>query len=168
MPLKKQIAKLLLVDDEAVVRFTASTVLVAQNFKVRTVATVAEALALIHTEKFELLVSDLNIAVRHDGLTVIEAMHRKQPKCLTFILTATPDLESLLWAIRNKVDDYFMKISDEQALGVKLRAHLAAATSDKRPTIPEHLQHEVINPDQQTRRARELHLVLPKRSAHHR
>ncbi len=54
-------------------------------------------------------------------------MHRKQPKCLTFILTATPDLESLLWATRHKVDDYFLKISDEGALGDKLMAHLAAA-----------------------------------------
>ncbi len=51
MPFNKQVANLLLVDDEAVVRFTVSTLLAAQNFKVKTVATVSEALDLIHTEK---------------------------------------------------------------------------------------------------------------------
>jgi len=162
MPFNKQVANLLLVDDEAVVLFTVSTLLAAQNFRVRAVATVSEALDVIHTEKFDLLVSDLNIAARHDGLKVIAAMHRRQPKCLTFILTATPDLESLLWAIRNKVDDYFMKISDEEALGVKLREHLAAARPAKRQTGPEVLLHQAKMPDQHTNRARELHLVLPK------
>jgi len=163
MPFNKQVANLLLVDDEAVVRFIVSTLLAAHNFNVKAVATVSEALDLIHTEKFELLVSDLNIAAWHDGLEVIEAMHRKQPKCLTFILTATPDLESLLWAIRHKVDDYFMKSSDEEALGVKLMAHLAGAGPAKRQSLPAVLQHQAILPDQQTRRARELHLVWPKR-----
>lgn len=162
MPLNKQVANLLLVDDEAVVRFTVSTLLTAQNFKVTAVATVSEALDLIHTEKFELLVSDLNMAARHDGLKVIEAMRRKQPNCLTFILTATPDLESLLWAIRNRVDDYFMKISDQETLGVKLMEHLADRPA-KRQTGLEVLLHQAKIPDQHTRRARELHLVLPKR-----
>ncbi len=51
MPFNKQVTNLLLVDDEAVVRFTVATLLAAQNLKVKAVATVSEALDLIHTEK---------------------------------------------------------------------------------------------------------------------
>jgi YesN/AraC family two-component response regulator len=51
----------------------------------------------------------LNIGQPGDGFTVVSAMRRTQPDCLTFILTGYPALESALQAIRSQVDDYLLK-----------------------------------------------------------
>ena len=162
MPFTPQVTNILLVDDEAVVRYTVSAILTAQSFNVRAVASVSEALEMIPAKKFDLLVSDLNIAARHDGLDVVGAMHREQPECLTFIMTATPDLESLLWAIRNKVDDYFLKISDEGLLGAKLMAHLAVTPPPRRQPPIEGMQYKAVPEIRPLGRPYELHLVPSK------
>ena len=67
---------------------------------------------LIHTDRFDILLSDLNIGEAGDGFTVVSAMRRTQPDASTFILTGYPDFQSALLAIRNQVDDYLTKPAD--------------------------------------------------------
>jgi YesN/AraC family two-component response regulator len=55
------------------------------------------------------LLSDLNIGNPGDGFTVVSAMRRTQPDCVTLILTGYPGFETALQAIRNQVDDYLVK-----------------------------------------------------------
>src|SRR6201996_1996842 len=101
--------RLLLVDDEAVIRITLSAILSKHDFEVTAAATVAEALQKITTEKFDVLLSDLNIGNPGDGLTVVSAMRRTQPEAVTMILTGYPAFETALEAIRQQVDDYIVK-----------------------------------------------------------
>ncbi len=108
--------KLLFVDDEAGIRLTLSAILKMKGFDVTTAASVPEALEIIGANKFDVLLSDLNIGEPGDGFTVVSAMRRIQPEAATFILTGYPDFESALLAIRNQVDDYFTKPADIEAL----------------------------------------------------
>jgi len=108
--------RLLLVDDEAVIRITLSAILSKHDFEVTAAATVAEALQKITTEKFDVLLSDLNIGNPGDGLTVVSAMRRTQPEAVTMILTGYPAFETALEAIRQQVDDYIVKPADIPAL----------------------------------------------------
>jgi ActR/RegA family two-component response regulator len=108
--------RLLFVDDEAAIRLTLSAILTQKGFDVTAVASVPEALEIIGTQKFDVLLSDLNIGEPGDGFTVVSAMRRVQPEAATFILTGYPDFESALRAIRNQVDDYFTKPADINAL----------------------------------------------------
>jgi ActR/RegA family two-component response regulator len=104
--------RLLFVDDEAGIRKTLKLILDQHGFDVTTSATVPEALQLINHERFEVLVSDLNIGQPGDGFTVVSAMRRVQPEAATFILTGYPDFDTALQAIRNQVDDYLLKPTD--------------------------------------------------------
>lgn len=52
-------------------------------------ASVAEAVALINRQKFDVLISDLNIGQPSDGFTVVSVIRRVQPEAVTFILTVT-------------------------------------------------------------------------------
>ncbi len=108
--------RLLFVDDEAAIRLTLSAILTQKGFEVTAAASVPEALEIIGTQKFDVLLSDLNIGEPGDGFTVVSAMRRVQPEAATFILTGYPDFESALRAIRNQVDDYFTKPADINAL----------------------------------------------------
>ncbi|MGA2962526.1 MAG: response regulator [Candidatus Korobacteraceae bacterium] len=101
--------RVLFVDDEPGIRLTMPQILRQQGLRVRAVGTVSHALAEITSAQFDVLISDLNIGQPGDGFTVVSAMRRTQPKCVTIILTGYPDLETALEAIRSQVDGYLIK-----------------------------------------------------------
>jgi len=110
------IKRLLFVDDEDNIRLTLPRILEKYGFEVTAVANVAEALAEMDHNKYDVLISDLNIEKPGDGFSIIAAMHTRQPKCANVILTGYPDFESALQAIRLSVADYFVKPVDIEAL----------------------------------------------------
>lgn len=108
--------RLLFVEDEESIRLTLSAILEQNGFDVTAVATVAEALRVISTEHFDLLISDLNLGEQGDGFTVVSAMRRVQPHCPTLILTGYPAFEAALAAIRSQVDEFLVKPADIKTL----------------------------------------------------
>jgi len=101
--------RILFVDDEPSIREMMPQILTVHGFDVTSAATVAEALSRIASGSFDVLISDLNIGEPGDGFTVVSAMRRTQPQCLTFIMTGYPAFETALQAIRSQVDDYLLK-----------------------------------------------------------
>lgn len=118
-------AKILFVDDEETIRLTLAPILQSYGFKVTCAATVSEAVGLIAQERFDVLISDLNIGHPGDGFAVISAMRRDQPNAVRFVLTGYPAFESALEAIREEVHDYLIKPTETEALVEKIRSKLA-------------------------------------------
>lgn len=116
--------RVLFVDDEASIRETLPAILSSHGFAVTAVATVAEAIAKISQEKFDILLADLNIGQPADGFTVVSAMKRIQPTARTFILTGYPDFSTALEAIKRQVDDYLVKPADIPTLVSALKSQL--------------------------------------------
>jgi len=110
--MEKRKTRILFADDEPAIRMTLPAILQQEGFEVSVAATVAEALAYINREPYDVLLADLNIGERGDGFTLISAMRRVQPQAVTLILTGYPDFETALQAIRNQVDDYLTKPAD--------------------------------------------------------
>lgn len=123
--------RLLFVDDEPSLRVLLPTILMQHGFEVTVAATVSEALNLIATQNFHVLVSDLNIGEPGDGFTVVSAMRRTQPGTATFILTGYPAFESALEAIRQQVDDYFVKPANVETLVTRILERLKAPSSER-------------------------------------
>ena len=73
------IPRLLLVDDIENVRITLKAALEINGFEVVTAAGVNEALQCIAAGKFDVLISDLHMPDRGDGLTVVSAMRNAHP-----------------------------------------------------------------------------------------
>ena len=121
MPSRKRI---LFVDDEPSIRLTLPPVLQEHGFEVKTAASVSEALSEIHRARFDVLLSDLNIAEEGDGFQVVGAMRKVQPRCVTVILTGYPAFESAIQGIRHQVDDYMVKPTNVEALIGNLRDKL--------------------------------------------
>ena len=76
-------AKVLLVDDDELVRLTLSKLLEQYDFNVATAASVTEALKLISSGTYDVLLSDLHMPGAGDGLTVVSAMHHSNSQAVT-------------------------------------------------------------------------------------
>jgi CheY-like chemotaxis protein len=105
----KQALRVLCVDDEPNLILTMPAILRQHGYEVTAVGSVNEALTQITSAPFDVLISDLNIGHPGDGFTVVSAMRRTQPACITLILTGYPGFDSALEAIRSQVDDYLIK-----------------------------------------------------------
>lgn len=123
--------RLLFVDDEPNIRTLLSAILKQRGFDVITASTVSEALNLVATQEFDVLLSDLNIGEAGDGFTVVSAMRRTHPNTATFILTGFPAFESALEAIRQQVDDYFVKPANVEAMAGRIIARLNAPPGER-------------------------------------
>lgn len=131
--------RLLCVDDEESIRSTLAAILGKHGFDVTTAGTVAEALQKITSEKFDVLLSDLNIGNPGDGLTVVSAMRRTQPDALTMILTGYPAFETALEAIRQQVDDYIVKPANIPVLVRTIESKLATPPRQRQLPPPKRI-----------------------------
>jgi DNA-binding NtrC family response regulator len=121
--------RILFVDDEAGIRLTLPRVLAKFGFDITSVGSLDDALAEIRTERFDILLSDLNLPEPNAGFTVIAAMRKAQPRCVNFILTGYPADESLLRANGNGVAHYFIKPVDIEEMVETMKNKLAAQES---------------------------------------
>jgi len=98
-----------LVDDSESVRKSLKMVLEHHGFLVTPAANVAEALHLIDTEPFDVLLSDLHMPGPGDGFTVVSAMRHKHPDAVTLLFTGYPALKEAMDAILLQADEILVK-----------------------------------------------------------
>src|ERR1700676_2860085 len=101
--------KVLLVDDDDAVRDMMTVTLEHKGFAVVAAANVTEALKLITTESFDVLITDLHMPNPSDGFAVITAMRHIQPNALTLLVSGYPDVKSAMEAILLEADEIIVK-----------------------------------------------------------
>jgi YesN/AraC family two-component response regulator len=101
--------KVLLVDDDDAVRTMMTLTLEHKGFGVVSAANVTQALGLITTENFDVLITDLHMPNPSDGFAVITAMRHIQPKALTLLVSGYPDVKSAMDAILLEADEIMVK-----------------------------------------------------------
>jgi len=101
--------KVLLVDDDHAIRDMMSVALERKGFDIVAAASVAEALKLITTESFDVLITDLHMPNPADGFTVVTAMRHSQPDALTLLVSGYPDVQGAMAAILLEADEILVK-----------------------------------------------------------
>jgi DNA-binding response OmpR family regulator len=101
--------RILLVDDDEILREIVRGAFEASQFQVRLAANVSEAIHLIDTDTFDVLLSDLHMPGAGDGFTVISAMRHKQPSAITLLYTGFPALKEAMDAILLQADEVLIK-----------------------------------------------------------
>jgi CheY-like chemotaxis protein len=101
--------KILLVDDDETIRETLSVILENSGFQVVVAANVNDALSLIGSQTFDVLLSDLHMPNPGDGLTVVSAMRHANPKAVTLILSSYPAMKEAAEAILLQADGVLVK-----------------------------------------------------------
>jgi DNA-binding NtrC family response regulator len=101
--------RVLLVDDDEAIRTMMSATLKRKGFDVVSAANVTEALKLITTESFDVLITDLHMPNPSDGFAVVTAMRHSQPDALTLLVSGYPDVKSAMDAILLEADEIIVK-----------------------------------------------------------
>jgi DNA-binding NtrC family response regulator len=102
-------SRLLLVDDDDSVLSGLKVILEANEFEVTTASNVIEALTRITSESFDVVLTDLHMPGAGDGLIVVNAMRQANPKAVTIVLSANPDMRKATSAILKQADKIIQK-----------------------------------------------------------
>jgi DNA-binding response OmpR family regulator len=103
-----QADSILVVDDEAIVLDVLKVALKKAGFTVFTATRMLEATALVHGQRFACALIDKNLP-DGSGLELIKLIRQKQPECTCLVMTAYPNADSILEALKLGAVDYLEK-----------------------------------------------------------
>jgi DNA-binding NarL/FixJ family response regulator len=133
--------KVLLVDDNEIIRSTLSMILKRAEFEVVEAANVNEALALIPTQVFDVLLSDLHMPGAGDGLTVVSAMRHSNPKAVTIIFSGYPEMKEAAAAILLQADEILVKPMAPDILIEAIRERLKRGSASAPTRAAQNVAH---------------------------
>ena len=100
--------KILIVDDEAVMRELLSTILESYNHEAHTAESGAEAIRKLQDETFDLVITDLQMSPI-DGFAVINHARQSSDELLIFLMTGCRDAQCAVDAYRLGADAFLTK-----------------------------------------------------------
>jgi YesN/AraC family two-component response regulator len=115
--------RILVVDDEEIVRYSLKNILVTAGFEVEDVASAEEALKLLYEQSFHMVLTDL-VLEGMGGLELLENIKVVSPKTLVIVITGYGSLKTAVAALRLGVYDYLLKPCDENELLLRVRRAL--------------------------------------------
>jgi len=125
-------ARILVVDDDESIRTSLCAILEKFDFEATCAADVSEALRLISSQKFDVLLSDLHMPGAGDGLTVVSAMRHANPDAVTLLLSSFPEMTAAANAILMQTDEILVKPMNVPDLVEAIRQRLAKGPLHRR------------------------------------
>ena len=111
----------LVVDDEEGVRFYLAETLRQEGHQVVAAESGEEALDSLRETSYDLVILDLRLGGRADGMRVLEAIRWRWPETVVIILTAYGTLDSAMAAIREGIDGYLCKPAPPETVRKEIR-----------------------------------------------
>ncbi|NOR64917.1 MAG: response regulator [Candidatus Scalindua sp.] len=123
--------RVLIVDDEKLMRISLENQLKKEGFLVKSIKTAGDALKYIRNEDYDVVVSDLRLPGL-DGIEFLKEIKSISQKTIVIIMTAYGTVESAVTAMREGAFDYICKPFSTDELIIKLERALAyqKATSE--------------------------------------
>ncbi|MDQ6786410.1 MAG: EAL domain-containing protein [Acidobacteriota bacterium] len=112
-------ARILIIDDESLIRNILSDIL-GENYHCTAVGSAEEALEILRREKFQLVLSDINMGGM-SGIEMIPHVHNSAPETVVMMLSAEQTVDTAIEAMRVGAFDYIRKPFDVE--------HVEAAVS---------------------------------------
>jgi DNA-binding response OmpR family regulator len=123
--------KILIIDDELVLRQTLARILQHEGFEVTTAESGEQGLAFLEATNYDLVYLD----IRMPGLSgpeVLTLIHASHPTIPVVLFTAQPDINSALEAIRSGATDYLLKPLKPDTIIERTKTILAAQYKEQR------------------------------------
>lgn len=109
MKANEVMATILVVDDESSIRKALMLALSSAGDSVLDADSKPTALARLHEQNFDLIVTDLFIPTAIDGLEILRVCKERQPEAVVIIITAHGSIERAVEAVKAGADDFIAK-----------------------------------------------------------
>ena len=106
--MSRETARILVADDDAVIREGLRRILSAEGYEVKTVSNGRAALEHLEQDRYKLLVTDLKMPGM-SGLQVLEAVRNCQPEIPVILITGYAAIDNAVEAMKNGATDYLAK-----------------------------------------------------------
>ena len=115
--------KILVVDDEKIVRVQIGRILVRQGYDVTAAEDAQEALRLIRGDEYDLILSDM-VMEGKDGLDLLKEVKQHAPGTIFLIITGHGTMSNAIESMRLGAFDYLLKPCDNEELIMRVRRGL--------------------------------------------
>ncbi|MCX8056879.1 MAG: sigma-54 dependent transcriptional regulator [Ignavibacteria bacterium] len=112
-------AKILLVDDEEILRENIALILRQEGYEVDEASNGEEAYQKYLTNKYDILISDIEMP-KMKGIELLERVSKLDPQLISIFITAYGSLETAIAALRLGASDYILKPIDFDELILKI------------------------------------------------
>jgi len=110
----------LLADDEPSIRLTLGDALRAEGYRVSTVADGQQALALVTSQVFDVVITDIRMP-KADGLSVLRKVRAESPTTDVILITAHAEVEDAVTALKEGAADYLTKPFELDEMTVRVQ-----------------------------------------------
>ncbi len=117
--------KILIIDDELIMRESLAGWLQRDGYDIETVAGGEEALALLRQTRFDILLVDIKMEGM-SGLDVLKHVKENDPDVAVVMITAYGSIATAIDAMKNGAYDYLLKPFDPSELGVLIDKIMAS------------------------------------------
>jgi len=126
--------RILVVEDNATLAGGLAAVLKSSGYAVDVVGDGASAVAVVATERFDLVILDLNLP-EMDGLDVLRTIRGRQDDVAVLILSARDSLTEKITGLNLGADDYMVKPFDVDELEARVRTLMRRRAGLKAATV---------------------------------
>jgi DNA-binding NtrC family response regulator len=120
---------ILVVDDDADVRQTLSSILSKEGYSVETVENGKQATRICEKSRFDIALIDIKLPDM-EGTELLHRLKENQPHMAKIIITGFPTLENAMETVNEGADGYILKPFDVQKLLEMIRKHLKRETAE--------------------------------------
>jgi len=124
-------ARILVADDETLIRQSLRTALAQEGFEVATAASGAEAEQKFGEERPDVVILDLVLGDR-DGLDLLRRFHGEAPETKVLVITAHGSIESAVAAMKQGAYDFIRKPFDLEEIIAAVRNALRTSSLERR------------------------------------
>jgi len=112
--------KILVVDDEKIIRESLSYILKKEGYEVEEAENGKVAYNILRERSFDLVITDLEMP-EMKGIELLEQIRKLNVQTSTVVITAYGSLETAISALRNGASDYILKPIEFDELLIKVK-----------------------------------------------
>ena len=127
----------MIVDDDAVTCELLCEVFQRQGFEVHFEQSGDDALSMVSTQTPDVIISDIRMKTRLDGLTLLDHVRRQSPQTPVVLMTAFGSIETAVRAVKHGAFDYISKPFKMDTVVATVRRALIAKSTRLEQTLGE-------------------------------
>ncbi len=125
-------ASVLVVDDEAAIRYSVSKTLQRVGYNVREASSGDDAMEVLKNQTFDVILTDIRMPPGLDGVELVRRITDQDADIVVILMTAYPSLGTAVEALRLGAHDYLIKPSSSQDIRHSVAQGIERARALKR------------------------------------